>query len=229
MRRGKHLRNEALAAEWRTLRVIMCRYRFGCLELLPVKKSGQAVGLYLGDDLVKTYNVMPGRRCRPVQFSKRINKVIGTKFSIHGLGQLIYRARLNIAARRLDFRKYGDFAEYFGPRWNFYLKDSIRWIPLSFRFLKGAFESGLAGVLLANYAGNPAAFLDDRGKATLGDVPQELWWRLTEATEESSDALEWQATMPGTFLPRLTICGATFWQTRMSRSKMIGNTRLMLT
>ena len=47
------------------------------------------------------------------------------------------------------------------------------------------------------YAGNPAAFLDDRGKAKLGDVSRVLWRRFTETTEESSDALERQARCLG--------------------------------
>ena len=41
MRRGKHLRNEALAAEWRMLREIACKYRFGRIELLPIKKPAR--------------------------------------------------------------------------------------------------------------------------------------------------------------------------------------------
>jgi hypothetical protein len=32
MRRGKHLRNEALAAEWQVLRETCCKYRFGRAE-----------------------------------------------------------------------------------------------------------------------------------------------------------------------------------------------------
>jgi hypothetical protein len=53
LRRGKHLRNEALAAEWRVLREVSCKYRFGRVELLPVRKTAQAVGFYLGDYLSK--------------------------------------------------------------------------------------------------------------------------------------------------------------------------------
>ncbi len=32
MRRGKHLRNEVLAAEWQVLRETCCKYRFGRVE-----------------------------------------------------------------------------------------------------------------------------------------------------------------------------------------------------
>jgi len=186
LRRGKHLRSEALAAEWRVLRETACKYRFGRVELLPVKKSGQAVGLYLGDYLVKTYNAtQDGKRCRLVRFSKGINRAIGSKFSIHSLGNLIHRTRLKIAAGMLNFCDYGDFADYFGPRWNYYIKDSLAWIPMPFRFLKGAFESGLATQLLGHYALNPAAYLDDRGKEKLGDVSRALWRRFDETLGES--------------------------------------------
>ena len=132
-RRGKHLRNEALAAEWKALREVACKYRFGRVELLPVKKTAQAVGFYLGDYLVKTYNLIPpGRKCRLVRFSQRINQAICTKFSIRSLGNLIYRTRLKIVARMLNFQNYGDFAEYFGPRWHFYLKNDTGQTHLNF-------------------------------------------------------------------------------------------------
>ena len=49
----------------------------------------------------------------------------------------------------LDFQEYGDFAEYFGSRWNFLLKNAIAYIPIPFRFAKGAFESGFAHAVLA--------------------------------------------------------------------------------
>jgi len=95
--------------------------------------------------------------------------------------------------------------------------------------LKGAFESGVAGAMLGELCRQPAAFLDDRGKAKLVDVSRELWRRLTETTEESSDAPNGRrcgwATMPGTVLRHQTICRATFYQTRISRFKTLGDAR----
>jgi hypothetical protein len=200
MRRGKHLRNTALAAEWAMLRQTCCRYRFGRVELLPVKKSGQAVGLYLGDYLVKTYNVIPaGQRSRLVRFSKQINQVITTPFAIHSLGTLIYRTRLRIAAGMLNFQEYEDFAEYFGPRWNYYLRNAIAWIPIPFRFQKGAFESGQATKMLMEYAQHPKCYLDERGKHKIDDVGRELWRRLEETFEDNPDS---RATRSSS-LPRL--------------------------
>jgi len=188
LRRGKHLRNEALAAEWTSLRKVACHYRFGRVELLPVKKSGDALGQYLGDYLVKTYNrIPPGRRCRLVRFSKRIGQGITVKFSTNDLGNLIYRTRLRMAADMLNFRDYGDFADYFGPRWNFYLKDTIAWIPMPLRFLKGAYESGLAAQVLNHYAHNPSAYLDERGKQKLAEAERDLWRHFHRMLGESAD------------------------------------------
>lgn len=199
LRRGKHLRNDALAAEWKALREVSCKYRFGRVELLPIKKSGQAVGRYLGDYLVKTYNCLSrGQRCRLVRFSERINGAISNIFTIHGLGQLIHRTRLKIAARMVQFEEYSDFADYFGPRWNYLLKNAIAWIPIPFRFLKGAFESGFAGILLADFAERPGIYLDERGKKKMEDVSRELWRRLEETFEEDSEArLKHQAMVAG--------------------------------
>jgi hypothetical protein len=168
--------------------------------LLPVKKTARAVGFYLGDYLVKTYNLIsPGQRCRLVRFSGRINRAISGKFAINSLGQLIYRTRLKMAARMLNFEKYEDFADYFGPRWNYLLKNAIAWIPVPFRFLKGAFESGFAYTVLAGYADKPELYLDERGKAKLGDVTRELWRRLNETiSEDDCEArLQRQAMRPG--------------------------------
>jgi hypothetical protein len=119
-----------------------------------------------------------------VRFSRRINQAISTKFSIHGLGQLIYRTRLKIAAQMLGFTEYGDFADYFGPRWNYLLKNDIAWVPVPFHFLKGDFESGVASVVLAEYAEQPEKYLDARGKKKMGDVSWNLWRLLREVLDE---------------------------------------------
>jgi hypothetical protein len=189
-RRGKHLRNEALATEWKELRTVCCRYRFGRVELLPVRKSAQAVGRYLGGYLVKTYEGAPaGQRRRLVRFSRRINESISNRFSIYSLGNLIYRTRLSIVAAQLGFQDYGDFAEYFGPRWHYLLKNAIAWVPIPFRFQRYDFATGVAVHTLRAYAAAPEEFLEGRDKAKIGHVTSELWRRLEEKLGENSDAL----------------------------------------
>ena len=131
MRRGKHLRNEALAAEWRALRETVCKYRFGRVELLPIKKTKEAFARYLGKYLTKTFNLIPpGRRHRLIRYSRGIGRHFPMRFSIYSLGNLLYRTRLKMAAAMLNFRDYGLFADCFGPRWNYYLRDIIASIPI---------------------------------------------------------------------------------------------------
>jgi len=73
---------------------------------------------------------------------------------------LIYRTRLKMAASMLNFQGYEDFADYFGPRWNYYLGDIIAAIPVPMKFKKGDFQSGLAVKILNDFAENPFPYLD---------------------------------------------------------------------
>ena len=171
MRRGKHLRNEALAAEWRALREIACKYRFGRIELLPVKKTGEALARYLAAYLSKSFKVIPsGKRHRLVRFSRGISRQFSMTFSIWNLGNLIYRTRLKMAAAMLHFQDYGDFANFFGPRWNYYLGDLIAAIPVPMVFAKGDFECGIAAKILDDFAENPIPYLDEETKKKLAAV-----------------------------------------------------------
>ena len=98
----------------------------------------------------------------------------------------------------LDFDEYGDFADYFGRRWNFLLKNAIAYIPIPFRFGKGEFGSGFAQAVLAEYARRPEVLLDEREKEKLADASRELWRRFEKALEENSEA-RWKlmALRPG--------------------------------
>ena len=189
-RRGKHLRNEELAAEWTVLRQTCCRYRFGRVELLPVKKTGAALGFYLGGYLVKTYQKIPaGQRRRLVRFSAGVGSEFRDKFSVYSLGNLIYRTRLSILARMLNFQGFDDFAEYFDSGWPFRLKSIIAWIPMPFRFRKGDFESGMAARVLKAYALSPKDYLEEREKTKIDDVARELWRRLEYSLGENAESL----------------------------------------
>jgi hypothetical protein len=179
LRRGKHLRNEALAAEWKALRETACKYRFGRVELLPIKKTKEAFARYLGKYLTKTFHLIPpGRRHRLIRYSRGIGRHFAMRFSINSLGNLLYRTRLRMAAAMLDFRDYGLFADCFGPRWNYYLRDIIASIPIPLRFGKGEFESGMAAKRLALYVADPLAFLEAESKQKVAAASRMLWFKL---------------------------------------------------
>lgn len=86
------------------------------------------------------------------------------KFSIWNLGNLVYRTRLKLAAEMLYFREYGDFADYFGPRWHYYLGDVIGAIPMPVVMERGYFGNGVEAKILQAYAENPFPFLAEDGR-----------------------------------------------------------------
>ena len=193
MRRGKHLRNEALAAEWRMLREIACKYRFGRIELLPIRKTGEALARYLADYLSKSFKLIPpGKKHRLVRLSRGVSRQFSMIFSIWSLGNLIYRTRLKLAAAMLHFQDYADFANYFGPRWNYYLGDIIAAIPVPMVFSKGDFERGIAAKILNDFAENPFPYLDEETKKKMLAANSMLLRKFTELAFDDMAQMRWQ-------------------------------------
>ena len=197
-RRGKQFRNEALAAEWKVLRETACKYRFGRVELLPIKKTKEAFARYLGKYLAKTFNLVPpGRKNRLIRYSRGVGRHFTMHFSINSLGNLLYRTRLKIAGAMLDFRGYNYFADFFGPRWNYYLRDIIGGIPIPLRFAKGDFESGVAARALAQYGEDPWPFLDAETRKQMSSVYRMIWRKFEElALDTSAEARGQEAAPP---------------------------------
>ena len=193
MRRGKHLRNEALAAEWLALRQIACKYRFGRIELLPVKKTGEALARYLAGYLSKSFKLVPaGKKSRLIRLSRSLSRDFNMTFSIWSLGNLIYRMRLKMAASMLHFEDYSDFSNYFGPRWNYYLGDLIAAIPLPMVFGKDDFMSGVAVKILNDFAENPFPYLDEETKKKLAAVNSMLLRKFSELAFDEMAEARWQ-------------------------------------
>jgi len=94
-----------------------------------------------------------------------------------------------IVAGMLGFQDYGDFSEYFGPRWNYLLKNVIGWVPIPFRFYKDDFASGVAVRTLRAYADTPKQYLDEKERARIDEAACELWRRLEDALGENSEKL----------------------------------------
>jgi hypothetical protein len=197
MRRGKHLRNEALAAEWRALREVACKYRFGRIELLPIKRTGEALAFYLADYLTESFKLIPpGKKHRLIRLSRGVSRQITMRFSIWSLGNLIYRTRLKMAAGMLYFEDYGDFANYFGPRWNYYIGDIIAAIPVPMVFAKADFERGIAVKILNDFAENPFPYLDEETKKKLAAVNAMLLRKFTELAFDDMAQMRWQESQP---------------------------------
>jgi hypothetical protein len=192
-RRGKYLRNDALAAEWRALRETCCKYRFGRAELLPIKKTGETLARYVAGYLSKSFGLVPpGRKHRLVRYSRNLTHKITMRFSPHTLGNLIHRTRLKLAASMLHFEEYGDFADYLGPRWYFYLGDIIASIPVPLKFAKGDFESGLEAKVLRGFAEDPFAILSKEERALMTAAHSALLRKFTDLAFDESAEMRWQ-------------------------------------
>jgi len=193
IRRRKQYRNAALAAEWEVLRKTCCKYRFGRVELVPIRESGEAVGRYLASYLTKTWKgLKTTRKSRLVRFSRGLSKQFNMKFSVRNLPNLIYRTRLKLAAYMLNFNEYGDFADYFGPRWNYYPGDIIAGIPVPFEFGQNDFERGFATRILAEFAENPFAYLDEQQKKQMMAVNSALLQKFTDLAFDEAADMRWR-------------------------------------
>jgi len=171
---------------------------FGRVELVPIRTSGEAVARYLASYLTKTWKgLKASRKSRLVRFSRNISKQFTLVCSVWNLGNLIHRTRLRMAARMLNFADYGDYADYFGPRWHYYIGDIIAGIPIPFKFGKGVFEKGVAVKILNEYAENPYAYLDEKGKKQLVAVDAALLAKFTDLAFDESAEMRWREAQPG--------------------------------
>jgi hypothetical protein len=137
------------------------------------------------------------RKIRLVRFSRNISKQFTLLCSVWNLGNLIHRTRLKMAARMLNFIDYGDYADYFGPRWHYYIGEIIACIPVPFKFGKGDFEKGVAVKILNEYAENPYAYLDEAGKKQLVAVDAALLEKFTDLAFDDAAEMRWREAQPG--------------------------------
>ena len=118
------------------------------------------------------------------------------RFSPHTLGNLIHRTRLKLAASMLHLQEYGDFADYFGSRWHYYLGEIIAAIPVPLVFGKGQFESGVAAKVLREYAQDPFPYLDETEKKKMMAAHSALLGRFTELAFDEAAEMRWQEPRP---------------------------------
>ena len=116
--------------------------------------------------------------------------------SPHTLGNLIHRTRLKLAASMLHFQEYGDFADYFGSRWHYYLGAIIAAIPVPLVFGKGQFESGVAAKVLREFAQDPFPYLDEAEKKKMIAADSALLRKFTELAFDEAAEMRWQASRP---------------------------------
>jgi plasmid replication initiation protein len=135
-----------LRAEWRWLRGVAPRYRFGRTELLPIysnaKAVGRYVGKYIGKHLAKRIDADKGVRL--VRYSRMVGKA-SCRFSWATPGGREWRRKLAKMARACGIDSIGEFSDRFGRRWAFVLRHSIGKVDViqqSYRYQKGPVAVG---------------------------------------------------------------------------------------
>jgi hypothetical protein len=132
----------ALRSEWAFWRNTAKRYGFGRSELLPVKKTGEALASYVAKYISKgfSYRRQDDKGARLVSYSKG-SRVCGSRFSFVGGKVKEWRLRCRLFLDHLYFRyynqailegiappdpfTYADMPSLFGKRWAWRLRDKI--------------------------------------------------------------------------------------------------------
>ena len=141
-RRYKDGANSALRAEWAFWRKTAKNYGFGRTELLPVKKTGEALAAYVAKYISKGFAYR-----QPQDKGMRLYSVIGgsracsSRFSFYSLKALIWRKKVAMWAaswsaaydavaisgghKPSEPLNYDDLPNFFGKRWAWRYRDSI--------------------------------------------------------------------------------------------------------
>jgi hypothetical protein len=132
----------ALRSEWKFWRNTAKRYGFGRSELLPVKKTGEALASYVAKYISKgfSYRRDEDKGARLVSYSKNA-RVCGSRLSFVGGRSHEWRLRCKLFLDNLYFRHYQqtiaggqlplepftyeDMPSLFGTRWAWRLRDKI--------------------------------------------------------------------------------------------------------
>lgn len=113
----------ALSDEWDELRRICPAYQFGRHELRPIRKSGVAVARYLAKYLTKDY--AKGRRVKFWGYDNGRERKASPRFGWATGAGCVWRAKIAKLASVLGIKDSGGFADKYGSRWAWGLKEAI--------------------------------------------------------------------------------------------------------
>ena len=137
-----HDANDSLKAEWKFWVATSKKYGFGRSELLPVKKTGEALASYVAKYISKGFSTRrdDDKGARLVSYSKG-SRVCGSRFSFVGGKVKEWRLRCRLFLGHLYYRyynqallegipppdpfTYADMPSLFGKRWAWRLREQI--------------------------------------------------------------------------------------------------------
>jgi hypothetical protein len=108
--------NKALRGEWRSWRSIAKKYNFGRTELLPIRKSGEAVAAYMAKYLTKGERTADDKGARLVSYSSKVLRVCTQSFSWCGGGAKKWRQACEIFFMLYKIPKVKHWAYKYGEQ-----------------------------------------------------------------------------------------------------------------
>jgi hypothetical protein len=118
--------NEALRREWAFWRATAKRYGFGRTELLPVQKTDEAIGRYVGKYIAKHIGARQeaDKGVRLVDYSLGW-KQVSTRLAWNSPGSWCWRSKLRQWAVKQGCFSLSQLRSLKGPRWAFYNSTAI--------------------------------------------------------------------------------------------------------
>lgn len=148
-RRYKDGANTALRTEWAFWRKTSKKYGFGRTELLPVRKTGEALAAYVAKYISKgfAFRQSQDKGVRLVSYSQGA-RVCGSRFSFHSPKMTLWRQKVAMWAASwsgvfarvavsgghepVEMLTYDDLPQFFGSKWAWRYREQIMALDLPF-------------------------------------------------------------------------------------------------
>ena len=107
-------------------------YKFDACHLLPIISTAQALAAYVSKYISKGFEHRrpEDKGMRLVGSTRNVSRLCNERFSWAGGGGKLHRHKVGILAGLLKFTSLDDFAEKFGSKWAYHLKEAIHSIVL---------------------------------------------------------------------------------------------------
>jgi hypothetical protein len=133
-------------------------YKFDACHLLPIISTAQALAVYVSKYISKGFEFRrpEDKGMRLVGSTRNVSRVCNERFSWANGGGKLHRLKLGILAGLLGFDSFDGFADKFGPKWAYHLKDIIQ--PIVLPYYEDMKLAAMDGWDLENDLGEPWPF-----------------------------------------------------------------------
>ena len=138
--------NLALKAIWSDLRRMLPEFQFGRSELIPIRKTAEALSRYVGGYIRKSMEFRPleAKGARLIAYAKNFpRKVVGHAWTFNTAGSRFWRMKVSVFAGWHGIKSMDGLNARFGPRWAWWFRDVIQTVNLLPHLERGSEERRL--------------------------------------------------------------------------------------